>query len=457
MALWNKADLENALKVTVHGDINASGVEIDSRRIKNGDIFIAIKGENTDGHKHLKQAFENGAVTAIVSDKPDEDLSFPCVMVPDTFAALTKLGEYARNRLTGKVIGITGSIGKTSVKEICALAFSALGKTYCTKGNFNNHFGLPLTLANMPPDTGYAVIEMGMNHAGEIAYLTAIAKPHIAIITNVEAVHLEYFSSVDAIADAKAEIFGSGSLAQWSVATAILNRDNKYYEYLAAKASESGVGRVASFGKSQGADARLLRAENHNLAVSILGDEFSFSFVSIYQHQAVNTLPALAAVYALGLDYKLAARSLAEFRDAEGRGRLHNIKLAGKSITMIDDSYNASPASMRAALEALANYDCKGGKIAVLGDMLELGDKSPEFHRELASTIDKAGLSVLVTCGNLMQNLHDSTSKNIRRIHAGSIDEIPKVLASLVNDDDVILIKGSHGSGMYKVVYLLKN
>lgn len=461
MALWSEQTVEQATQGMVSGHFHASRVEIDSRKIQLGDLFVAIKGDRVDGHHYVADAFARGAVAAIVTHIPDGvPHKASTIIVPDTLKALEQLGHFARARSKAKIVGITGSVGKTSAKEMMKLALAAHGKTYATNGNYNNHIGTPLNLANLPPEWPFAVLEMGMNHAGEIAHLTNMVKPDIAIITTVDAVHLEFFDSVDAIADAKAEIFeavGSGGFA-------LLNRDNIYYEKLRAAAKMRGIEHIYSFGEHPQADAALIAYEPtaHGCAISaqIRGKEYCYALSATGKHFATASLSVLLACDVWDLPLAASVRALAEYSEVEGRGKTMPLEISGGKAWLVDDSYNASPVSMRAAFSKLDELwqmqGKKGRKLLALGDMRELGDGAPAMHAALADDIIALAFDKVFTVGALMQYLYSALPSEMRSTHVMEAAQLLPLLQKSLQADDLLLIKGSHGSLMYQLAASLK-
>jgi len=451
--LWNNETAMLATSGAANQSWQAQRVVIDSRSVRPGDLFVAIKGERFDGHQFAADALARGAVAAVVSKPLDAGAS--TLLVPDTLKALEDLGRAARARFSGRVVGVTGSVGKTSAKEMLRLALSAHGETYATSGNYNNHIGTPLNLANLPADAAFAVFEMGMNHAGEIAHLTRMARPHIALITTVEAVHLEFFESVDGICDAKAEIFegvGEGGIA-------ILNADNRYLNRLKMAAARQGISSVITFGESQEADVRLIayqpKASGSEMDISVHGELVTAALGAIGGHWAKTALMTFAASHALKLDHAKTARALKQYAEPPGRGRLSAIALKSGEATLIDDSYNASPASMKSAFaktqevwEALGE---RGRKVAVLGDMLELGAQEIQFHVQLAEELQKYDFSVVHTSGARMKYLYDALPSSMRGEHVADPMQLEGLLVSRLAPGDVVLIKGSHGSHLYQL------
>lgn len=451
MTLWtNKKAVEATGGVCVT-DWQAARVEIDSRRIQKGDLFVAIKGERMDGHAFVEQALEAGASAAMVS----QPMGGPVLLVEDTLKGLEKLAHYARAKSHAKIVGVTGSVGKTSTKEMLRMALSGHGSVYATTGNFNNHIGTPLNLANLYADTEYAVFEMGMNHAGEIASLTQMVKPHVAVITNVESVHLEFFANEEGIADAKAEIFQGVARG----GAAVLNCDNVHYDRLRAAAKEHGISQIVACGEAGIANSRLLKyrplSTGCEIKANVYGHTVDYKLSVIGRHWAMTSLLTLGVAYTLGLDVQETALSLEHFSEPEGRGRIVKLPLKSGTLTLIDDSYNASPVSTRAAIAKLADTwrasDGIGRRIAVLGDMLELGQTAPQLHASLADDLAKAGVDMVFTAGPLMRHLHDALPTGGNAVHVAKAEELAEVLLASVQPNDIVLIKGSHGSKMYEL------
>lgn len=442
-ALWAVADLVKATGGVANGEWCGWRVEIDSRKVQAGDIYVALRGERFDGHDFVRDAFSRGAIAAIVERKLD--IIGNQLVVTDCYKALDALAMYNRARSHAKIVGVTGSVGKTTTKEMLRLALAVHGKTYATSGNYNNHIGTPLNLANLPLDAEFAVFEMGMNHAGEIAHLTKMVRPQVALISCVEAVHLEYFSSVEEIAKAKAEIFEG--LEDSGVA--IINADQNYFRDIKFP--------KITFGVNDKADCKLLdykpAIDGALVLAEILGEKIDYKIAAMGRHVAVISLSVLAVCRALGLDIQKSVSALAEFSEVEGRGRVEKINFAGVDILLINDSYNASPASMRAAFakanEVWQAHGKKGRKVAMLGDMLELGESAEALHCGLAENLIQQGFDKVYTAGSLMKNLHDTLPEKMRGGHAGSAADLPGIIQ--LNVGDVVLIKGSHGSKIYQV------
>lgn len=453
--LWRSEDAANATGGVPHGAAwAASSLSIDTRTLQPGALFVALKGERSDGHAHLAQAAKAGAVAALVDHVPTEHAGLPLLVVSDTRKALEGLAAAARKQARAKIIAITGSVGKTSAKEALALALSGYGSVYATKGNYNNHIGLPLTLAALPPHADYAVLEMGMNHAGEIEPLSLLAKPDVALITNVDAVHAEFFASVDDIARAKAEIFaGLGGVA-------VLPADNPYFSILAEEAERHGVF-VTSFGAAGGADMQLLRSEagpqETAFHFTVGSTERKASVRALGAHWAGLCLGVLACIEVLGLELEPAIAKLAAFREPAGRGRLSEIVVQGKSIALIDDSYNASPVSMQGAIEKLGMLAAPRRAVAVLGQMLELGNTGPVAHIALAPTLQKAGIAKVFAVGALMEPMFRALPEAMRGAWAETADALRPILEAQLAEGDLVLVKGSHGSRVYQIAEAWQN
>jgi len=458
-ALWTSAEADAATGGRSTHSWVASGVSIDSRTLEEGDLFVAIEGLNQDGHAYVKAAFERGAAAAIVRRVPGDLLpGMPLLVVGDTLSALNGLAAAVRQRTGAKVIAVTGSVGKTGTKEALRLLLSRQNRTHAAAGSYNNLWGVPLTLARMPTDAAYAVIEIGMNHAGEITPLTRLARPHVALITTVAPAHLEFFNSVTEIADAKAEIFQGvepGGLA-------ILNRDSPHFPRLIDCAFMTGVDRIESFGRHPDATARLDKAALHAtcscVTATFAGEQICYKIGAPGEHWVQNSLAILLAVRAVGADVGLAALAMADLRAPKGRGERHRIGVTGGVATLIDESYNASPIAMRAALAVLAGSppEGRGRRIAVLGDMRELGDRSAELHAGLAGDVEAAKVDHVYAAGPLMRALYDALPSRLRRLHAESAAELIPNLQADLRAGDVVLVKGSLGSRMEPIVDALR-
>jgi UDP-N-acetylmuramoyl-tripeptide--D-alanyl-D-alanine ligase len=454
-ALWTAAEAATATGGRGARDWTAHGVSIDSRSLAPGDLFIALVGPNFDGHAFVADALAKGAAAAIVARAPNGIAAdAPLLLVDDTMKALEALGAASRERSVAQVVGVTGSVGKTGTKEALRRAFERQGRSFASAGSLNNQWGVPLSLARMPRDTAYGVFEMGMNHPGEIDGLSRLVRPHVALITTVEPAHLGFFASVEAIAHAKAEIFAGMDPR----GAAILNRDNPHFARLADAARAHGITRILGFGGHPDATVKLIDSHLYATAsavtVSVLGEIVDYCIAIPGQHWVMNSLAVLGAVKAAGGDVGAAAAAMSSLTPLDGRGRRHSIAIGEGSAALIDESYNASPASMRAAFAVLAAMQPpKGGRrVAALGDMLELGDAATRLHAELAQPIMDAGINLVFTVGPNMRALYDALPKRLRGGHAASAPEMAEIVSRRLRPGDVVTVKGSYGSRMGEIV-----
>ncbi|MGM4921281.1 UDP-N-acetylmuramoylalanyl-D-glutamyl-2,6-diaminopimelate--D-alanyl-D-alanine ligase [Tardiphaga sp. 804_B3_N1_9] len=460
--LWTSAAMVEAMRTTTQGALpeGITGISIDTRTIKRGEAYFAIKGDVHDGHAFVEAALKAGAGLAVVETAQRD--KFPAdarlLVVDDVLAALVELGIASRARLKAPIIAITGSVGKTSTKEALRRVLEAQGKTHASVASFNNHWGVPLTLARCPADVRFAIFEIGMNHAGEIETLVKMVRPHYAVITTVEPVHLEFFAGVEAIADAKAEIF----LGLEPDGVAILNRDNAQFARLQKSAKKAGVSRIVSFGADQKAEARLLDVSLHPTCsavhANILGHDVTYKLGMPGRHMAMNSLAVLAAAELMGADLVHAALTLSQVVPAVGRGARHVLEVPSGEATLIDESYNANPASMAAAINVLgaAAVGPKGRRIAVLGDMLELGADGAKLHAGLLEAVQSNGIDLVFCCGPLMRNLWDALSTGKRGGYAGDAAALESQVLAAIRAGDAIMVKGSLGSKMKPIVSALE-
>lgn len=456
--LWRAADAAAATGGSATTPFEASGVAIDSRTLVAGDLFVALKGESHDGHDFVVKAFAARAAAAMVSHRPENlraDASL--FMVPDTFEALWALARAARARSTARLVAVTGSVGKTGTKEMIARMLEAHGPTAASIGNLNNHIGVPLSLARFAPSCRYGVFELGMNHAGEIRPLTKLVAPHVALITTVQPVHLEFFGSLEAIADAKAEIFeGLGTEG-----TAVINRDDATFDRMHAAARRAGINRIIGFGTHRDAEARLTHwhadDDGGTVEAEIDGTALCYRLSLAGGHWALNSVAALAAAHAAGADLVRGARALITMTPLKGRGARHTVKLAGGTFELIDESYNASPASVSAAITTLGTRQpgSDGRRIAVLGDMLELGPDAVRFHADLATAIERAGIDLVFLAGPLMAHLFAALPASRRGAHAPDSAALLPLVRDAISTGDVVVVKGSLGSRMGPIVAAL--
>jgi UDP-N-acetylmuramoyl-tripeptide--D-alanyl-D-alanine ligase len=460
--LWTSRDMVVAMGGRPFGHLpdGVTGISIDSRTITPGEVFFAIKGDRVDGHDYASLAIANGASLLVVSEAKLPALgrlTVPMIVVDDVLVALQKLGIAARDRTAATVIAVTGSVGKTTTKEMLRLTLEPSGNVHAAVASFNNHWGVPLTLARMPMDTRYGVFEIGMNHPGEIGPLSRMVRPDVAIITTIAPAHLGNFSNVDEIADAKAEIF-EGVVNGGDV---ILNRDNAYFDRLEQAAQAAGLENVHSFGQHAKAEFRLAEfdgaAELSTVWVSFHGETREVTIGAPGRHLAENAMAVLAAVSLVGADIDAAIEALANLTAVKGRGARHKLSIAGGSLTLIDESYNANPASMRAAISVLASsqpqYD--GRRIAVLGDMLEMGEFSPSVHAELAGPLLAAGIAHVWLAGPEMVALRDALPETVSVVYLETTAELANFVTTEVHAGDVVMVKSSLGIGFGKIVAAL--
>jgi UDP-N-acetylmuramoyl-tripeptide--D-alanyl-D-alanine ligase len=459
-ALWTSAALTAATRgFWPEGSAAVNGLSIDTRTLRQGDLFVALK-DVRDGHDFVRDAFKAGAAAAMISGENAYRLhgAGPLLVVENVLGGLEMLGRVARERMHGRVIAVTGSVGKTSTKEMLACAFRPQGATHASVASYNNHWGVPLTLARMPAGTEFGIFEIGMNHPYEILPLTGMVRPEIAIVTTVAPVHLAQFRSLASIADAKGEIF-AGLLPGGA---AIINRDILHFERLKAHALASPAGRIVSFGEAEGADARLLsatcKADWSDVEADILGRRVHYRVGAPGRHLVQNSLAVLAAVKLAGADLDEAAAALARFAVSDGRGKRLVLSGPGGTITLLDESYNANPSSMRAAMQVAGTIPIGGAgrRIAVLGDMLELGDAGPSLHAELAEAADAGAIDLVFCAGPLMKNLFDALPANRQGGYAADSAALEPIVLDAVRAGDVVTVKGSNGSRMARIVTALK-
>lgn len=458
--IWTAKEAAEATSGDAAGSWKAMGVSIDTRTIKEGDLFVALKGDAGDGHDYVAQAIDAGACAAVVSQAVEGVPQEKLLIVADTLKAMEDLGKAARARTAARVIGVTGSVGKTGTKEMIATALEAQGQTHASIKSYNNHWGVPLSLSSMHAGTDYGVFEMGMNHPNEITPLSEMVRPHVAIITTIAPVHVEAFDDgIDGIVKAKAEIFDGVEDGGY----AVLNADIPSFDTLKSMAEEKGLS-VVSFGEAETAMARLVdcleAANGSRVKAMILDEEVSFTLQVAGRHNAQNAMAVLAAVKLAGGDIQKAAKAIERQEPIVGRGKREILETDQKDnpITLIDESYNASPAAMNAAFKVLALVDPgRGGRrIAVLGDMLELGKESDKHHADLALPLKAANIDLVYTCGKHMKNLHDRLPANQRGEHKETSKELAEIVPDVLVPGDVVMVKGSLGSKMGLVVEALR-
>jgi len=450
-ALWTSEEAQGATLGIPGRAFQVHGLSIDTRTLKPGDLFVALKGENRDGHDFVKAAFEAKAGAALVSrDVPGLPATAALLTVAHTQRGLEDLAVAARARSSAKIVAVTGSAGKTTTKELLRVALGALGTTHCSAASYNNHWGLPLSLAGLPRDAVYGVFEVGMNHFGELRNLVSFVKPHVALVTTIAPAHLEFFGNQESIVDAKSEIF-EGIVPGGA---ALIPSDSPYAERLKARAHQAHVSRILKFGEKVGSDARLTSyeetASGSHVKADILGMLVDFRIGAPGKHIAQNALGALLAVAMAEGDVLNAAAALKDFTALKGRGA----RFSAGDVAVIDESYNANPASMTAALAMLAG--ATGRRIAVLGDMLEMGAGGIAHHAALAKPIEAANADLVFLNGPQMKALWDMLPTSRRGAWAQTSTELaPQVMAAL-RPGDTVLVKGSLGSRMAVIIDALK-
>jgi UDP-N-acetylmuramoyl-tripeptide--D-alanyl-D-alanine ligase len=437
LSLWTAEEIARAVGGRIDGGFEATGVSIDTRTLEPGDLFVALAGVR-DGHEFLEQAFAKGASGALVS-RPSAG---PAVIVDDVQQALERLGAAARDRAPARRGAVTGSVGKTSVTQAVRAGLELAGSAHSSVKSYNNHIGVPLTLARMPAETQRAVFEIGMNHAGEIAPLSRMVRPHAAVVTTVGPVHVENFADGEAgVARAKSEIFAGLEPG----GAAILNADNPWFDLLRAEAEAVGA-RVLTFGSGETCDARLLSIQDGAVRARIHDRSLDFRLLQSGQHWGPNSLAVLLMLEALGVDLDVGVTALEGFVPLEGRGAERRIQLPAGAFTLIDESYNANPISMAAALKTLGARPAEGRRIAAMTDMLELGPEGPRFHAEVADAVEAADVDLVFCAGPLMKSLHDALPPTRRGGYAETAAALAPRVAAEARPGDLIMVKGSNGS-----------
>ncbi len=452
--LWTAIEVAQATGAALvdGGEWQADGISIDTRTLKSADLFVALHA-GQDGHDFVEQAYKAGAAAALVDRRTG---SGPQALVDDSLLGLARMGRFARKRSDACRVAVTGSVGKSSVKEAINTIFSAVGPAHASEKSYNNQWGVPLSLARMPARTKRAVFEIGMNHTGEIAPLAEMVRPHIGVITRLAPAHIEALGSVEAIAREKAQVWSS--MAHNSVAA--IPADDPHFDLLKTLAQAHKVSRIVSFGCAEGADVQVTQfASNPKGATGnmrIFGEEFAFSLGVGGAHWAANASAAVAASLFCGVEAKDAVAALEAVKPLPGRGGAFAIRAGAGEATLLDDAYNANPVSMAAALQTLGGWPAKR-RIAVLGEMLELGDAARRYHEELAWDIQRAGVNVVYCVGPLMRHLFDALPQKRQGGWYESIDDLTPVLHEIVTPGDVILLKGSNGSRIHRLASMLKS
>jgi UDP-N-acetylmuramoyl-tripeptide--D-alanyl-D-alanine ligase len=448
MTLWTHLEAQAATLGEASQGFAVNGISIDTRTLKEGDLFVALQGDSRDGHAFVRAAFEAKAGAAMVAHPPEDDARGPLLTVGHTQRGLEDLARAARARSHAKIIAVTGSAGKTTTKEILRLAFNALGRTHASAASYNNHWGVPLSLALMPRDTEFGIFEVGMNHFGELRNLVSFVEPHVALITTIAPAHLEFFGNCEAIADAKSEIF-EGLLPG---GVGLIPADSPYATRLKARAELARVSRIVSFGEK--GDARLISfapdGEGMRVKADILGRLVDVHVGAPGAHIAQNVVGALAAVAVLEGDVLNAAAAMKNFAALKGRGA----RFESGGIQVIDESYNANPASMAAALALLGNS--KTRKIAVLGDMLEMGEGGQAHHAGLAAPIEANKVDLVFASGAHMKALWDALPASRRGAYAENSQVLAPQVTAAVQPGDTVLVKGSNGARMSVIIDALR-
>ncbi|MEB3702904.1 UDP-N-acetylmuramoyl-tripeptide--D-alanyl-D-alanine ligase [Candidatus Bealeia paramacronuclearis] len=462
MTMWTSDEITKATSGKCAQPFNkVNGISIDTRTLEKADLFVALYGDNGDGHIYVKEALEKGASGALVSKIPEGLAeSDSLIIVTDTLTALQDMGVFSRERAqNAKRIGVTGSVGKTGTKEMLKCALSDQGRTTASLSSYNNHWGVPLSLARMPENTQFGVFEIGMNHPGEIRPLTKMVAPHVAIITTVAESHAAFFKSLEEIADAKAEIF-EGLVPG---GTAVINRDHPLYEYMYQKAKRTSVQNIVSFGEHKDANCRLLACEllesESHIDASLNGKIVSYVLPIPGKHWALNSLSVLLAVDLVGGDIIQASRSLLKMVPPKGRGTRHEIEFLQGKCLLIDESYNANPASMCAAIAVLGASlpQGQGRRIAIIGDMRELGDIADDRHADLYEPLMKAKIDQVYCCGPHMKKLAEKLPAQMLALHQDLSTQLIEPLLKNLRDGDIVMVKGSLGTRMAPIVEALKN
>jgi UDP-N-acetylmuramoyl-tripeptide--D-alanyl-D-alanine ligase len=448
MSLWSSTEAENATCGQASKPFAVNGLSIDTRTIRPGDLFVALKGDNRDGHDFVRAAFDAKAGAALVTHAP-EGVTGALLTVGHTQRGLEDLARAARARSNAKILAVTGSAGKTTTKEILALACNALGRTHASAASYNNHWGVPLSLASLPRDAEYGIFEVGMNHFGELRNLVSFVKPHVALVTTIAPAHLEFFGNCESIADAKSEIF-EGLLPGGA---GLIPSDSAYADRLKARAKQAQVSRIVTFGAH--GDAKLISftpdGEGMRVKADILGVAVDCHVGAPGEHIAQNVVGALAAIALLEGNVLNAAAALKNFTALKGRGA----RFEANGISVIDESYNANPASMAAALALLGASS--GRKIAVLGDMLEMGEGGIAHHAGLAAPIETNKVDLVFASGAQMKALWDALPASRRGGYAETSAVLLPMVTAVLKSGDTVLVKGSNGARMALIVEALKN
>lgn len=461
LPLWTSQEASLALGVPIEPTAwQAMGISIDTRTLKPGDLYVAIKGDTHDGHAFVAEAFKKGAVAAIVERLVDES-RFPQVVVADTLQALSQLGNFARQRTSATILAVTGSVGKTSTKELLRHVLSAFGLTFASPASYNNHWGVPLSLASLPRNAAYGVFEIGMNHRGEIAPLVALARPHIGVITAIADAHIEHMQTRQIIAEEKSDIFSALPACR----LAIINQDVAEFDLMRNRAKAFGVSQVIGFGKSPEAFAQLTcyhsdpTGSKGIVAARLAGQDITYTLPQPGEHVAMNSLIALALGGLLGLDQEQMTRQLETLPAVQGRGQQHRIPVPGGEILLIDDAYNANLTSMQAGLSVLKAIPVPstGRRLVVLGEMLELGNQADSHHRQLMETVSSPAIDLVFAVGGGTMETAFNTHIPPEKAggYASHVETLAPAVMKALRPGDVVFVKGSKRSQISKIVDLL--
>ncbi|MBM3632135.1 MAG: UDP-N-acetylmuramoyl-tripeptide--D-alanyl-D-alanine ligase [Alphaproteobacteria bacterium] len=457
--LWTNQEIALALSLPNEPLMwSATGLSIDTRTLKPGDIYLAIKGDAHDGHQFVNQAFEKGAVAAIVDHKINASANAPQIIVSDTLKALTLLGAFARQRTRATIVAVTGSVGKTSTKELLRHVLQSEGKTFASPASYNNHWGVPLSLATMPRDSQYGIFEIGMNHPGEIAPLASLVCPHIGVITAITDAHIGYMQSRQIIAQEKADIFSAATAPN----LAIINLDVPEFDIIFDRISQYGTSQLVGFGKSEKATVRLVdyfpdaTGLKGIVTAKMGGQQVTYTLPQAGEHVAMNSLIALAIGEALGLDQSQLIQRLETLPLIQGRGEYHSITIPGGEFLLIDDAYNANLASMQAGLSVLAKIPVfsQGRRLVVLGEMLELGDQAEDQHQKLMSTVLSHPIDLVFASGGpiIEAAFKEYIPPEKAGGYASNSEKLADIVIKAVQPGDILFVKGSKGSRVSKIV-----
>jgi UDP-N-acetylmuramoyl-tripeptide--D-alanyl-D-alanine ligase len=459
--LWNNSEIQRAISCKMHGTCYGNKLEFDSRKIEKGDIFVALRGNNTDGHSYVKEALSRGCGAALVEHLPTEvPHNNHLIEVNNVLSAVKDMAIFNRDRSKAKIIGITGSVGKTSTKEIVRHMLQRSRKIFYTSANFNGQIGIPMAVASMPEDTEFGIYEMGMSYAGEMTKISEIVKPDVAIITNIAGVHLENFGSIKEIAKAKAEIFKS----MRRDGVVLLNRDNEYTPLLVEYAKECGLTKIYTFGVSKESDGYLqsyvVKDNIVNIEANICGEVVKFSTSICGEHQALNMVLALLLAKTLSVDLNEVSSNFQDLPRLKGRGAIYKLSVNKKQVTLVDESYNASPLSVKASLRSFSDFANNNSsvkrKVVLLGDMYELGPEAIDLHKGLLESLKFNSIDKVISVGDLMKELFAVLPEHTRLKHFKDYKEAMNEIDELLKHDDMLLVKGSNGTKLHEIVKYLE-